>query len=608
MKKLMGLLLLLAAVAFACAGLGETARVSTPGGKANVRRQAEPKAKIAYTVPNHSLVEVEETADGWSKITYKKKSGWIKNEFLLLPSNLPGMTVYPDGETLILTDEPDTGSAIVGAVSPLQAVEVIDVQGGWCYVRFGDSVGWVKTENFSWQRAEAAGEGDWILQAGMFVGPAGAQDGLAEGDPVQVALIRDGQCLAGAAQSWRWLPTGSVCLAGVEDEVTDSLAGLRPIEASQKAQAALKKAFKAFEKENLYCLVGAGADFSGYAGPLYHCAFYNEQDRYAYGALVRPEDGRVVFTAAYDGFAVPRKIKDLLPEGQVELTLSTGTPRLGEVMDITVRAWTDHKCAWSVTGDNIKPYTGKPGSHFAAAYRPRAAGSYTLTVEVTDETGQSVRASADFTVAEGEAAPEALARTYSQKDGWWKNKTYRTSTLDKSGCAIFTLSHALTRMGFEGEDLQPERLAKRYSLCLTPDGTNNERLITEASRYFGFGTERDLFEDEEKITEALREGALFSFSIARGHIALIDGISDDGTMVHIVDSAPTATFERIVNTSVYYPTRGGTFRAALSPDDIDGARWYFDQDAYGGLEYWMTVEYAARRGVRLIKPGADADE
>ena len=103
----------------------------------------------------------------------------------------------------------------------------------------------------------------------------------------------------------------------------------------------------------------------------------------------------------------------------------------------------------------------------------------------------------------------------------------------------------------------------------------------------------------------LREGAFFTFRVARGHIAMIGGISSDGTMMRIVDSAPSATIERIIKVSMYYETRSGGFRKAVSLDEIPGARWYLDTNEWGGLEYWMPVSYGAKLGVRLIQPAGD---
>ena len=196
-----------------------------------------------------------------------------------------------------------------------------------------------------------------------------------------------------------------------------------------------------------------------------------------------------------------------------------------------------------------------------------------------------------------------LADIYSQKDGWWKDKKYRHSNLGKSGCAIFTLSHALQRMGHTEDAVLPENLAVKYAYCLIPgEGTSNELLINTAARDFGFKTRAKLYDDKAQILQLLDEGAYFSFSIARGHIALVCGRNEDGSMIRVVDSAPGATFERINGAAPSYQTRSGAYRAALSPDDLPGTRWYFETDEYGGLEYWLPMEYVAKRGVRLIQP------
>jgi hypothetical protein len=51
--------------------------------------------------------------------------------------------------------------------------------------------------------------------------------------------------------------------------------------------------------------------------------------------------------------------------------------------------------------------------------------------------------------------------------------------------------------------------------------------------------------------------------------------------------------------------RSGVFRAALTLDDLPGSRWYLETDEYGGLEYWLPMDYVAKRGVRLIQPIAE---
>ena len=215
--------------------------------------------------------------------------------------------------------------------------------------------------------------------------------------------------------------------------------------------------------------------------------------------------------------------------------------------------------------------------------------------------GASIGYEARFTVEESGTAAEA-PEVYSQKDGWWLDKKYSRSNLDQSGCAIFTLSHALQRLGKASEKTAPDVLAKTYPKYLAESGTVTGNLLAAAGRDFGFKTEKDKISDASRIVQGFREGAVFSFAIVSGHIALAAGLSEDGTMVHIVDSAPSATFERIENARLYIDDGQGGYQAVTSLWDIPGAKYYLETDQFGGLEYYLTLDYVAGRGVRLIQP------
>ncbi|MBR1585029.1 MAG: SH3 domain-containing protein [Clostridia bacterium] len=607
--KALFLIVLLLALGALPGAMAESARVVTPGGKLNIRKSDSEKSKLVTDVPNKALVEVEEIGDTWTKITYKKKTGYVKTEYLKIPSQLPGKTVYADEGTIFLRAEPKADAAIVTPVGRQEAVQIVLVQGSWARASYGKLTGYVEVSHFSYQLEQASGSAEWISESGVLVKNAALRQTadaasaqvttLKKGQEVTVTVIDGKMCLVGAGENWGYVPTASVLLSGPEDSAKTT-GSITPAKAADAAITALKKAYKTFQQSKLYYQITTVKSRSGIKGSLYVCGFFNEKDQYVYGALINGKTGKVLFTGAYTGFAVPEKLQNLLPKGQVELTLSADTLAVGDVLDVTVQAWTLHECQYTLMKDGAVAAQSEPGQHFNAAYRPREAGEYTLSVAVRDEKGNESTAEAAFRVEEAQGE-QALSLIYSQKDGWWKNVAYRQSNMEHSGCAIFTLSHALQRMGKTGGDLQPGALAKTYALCLTPEGTNNERLITTAAKDYGFTTQRQLITDEKQIVSLLRKGNLFSFSVARGHIALVSGISADGTMAMIVDSAPSATFERIVNAALYYPMRSGSFRAALSLDDIPGARWYFDMDDYGGLEYYLPMAYVAKRGVRLIQ-------
>lgn len=191
---------------------------------------------------------------------------------------------------------------------------------------------------------------------------------------------------------------------------------------------------------------------------------------------------------------------------------------------------------------------------------------------------------------------------YSQSSGYWKDKPYGNTTLQQSGCAIFALSHALQCLGFQGEEITPEYLAAHYAASLREGGTVNSYLVGHAGDDRGFKTRYDLYDSLPAIRQKLDEGAVFSFAVVKGHIAMVAGQSQDGTMLRIIDSAPSATWERIQNAGLYTLAEDGSFAPLERLGDIPGLRYYIETGCYGGAEYWLEADYVARRGVRLIQP------
>ena len=612
MKKIArGLAALLLVCMLVCGAAAESVRVVTPGGPVKVRKSGSDKARLVTNVPNYTLVELLEEGEEWSEIKYKGYTGFVKTQFLRLPSALPGKTVYPDEGTLLLRETAAVDAAPVGIVSPEERVTVQSVEDGWAKVIAGDgllpgAVGWVPSLNLSWQREMPGEASAWIPEPAMVMESVDLRLTpdeeapllllLEEGTEITVAGFADGYCLAVAEESVGYLPVGKVCLLGIREE--DKLPADEDgrAKAEEKAAASLKKQYKSFKNERLYTEASL-------KDGVWHIGYYNDSGQYRYAALVDAESKKVTWTADYTAFIGPVRAQTILARGQVRVTLSADTLAVGEVLEAEAAAWDGALFAWQIRFDGKLLADSKPGPHYIACFRPRKAGTYELTLTATDGEKLNKHEQVTFTVTESET-PAGTETVYSQQDGSWKSVAYRDRDLEQSGCAIFALAHALNRLGFEGESTAPAALAKAYSLCLTPTGTNNERLIRTAGADFGFTTRSALIGDAGKIASRLREGRLFSFAIVTGHIALIDAVSEDGTMVHVVDSAPSATFERLKGASLYLLGRSGTFTAVQSLDEIPGARWYPETDGYGGLEYWMPLKYAAGRGVRLIAPVA----
>ena len=300
----------------------------------------------------------------------------------------------------------------------------------------------------------------------------------------------------------------------------------------------------------------------------------------------------------------------LLPAALAEpaITFTPEHPRMGDYVDVTVTPDREgaQSIAWSLATPDETVFSGKETDHFTASFRPRLEAEYTLTVTVSY--GKKDTETAGIVIPVSGAAPvqEGPDVVYSQKDGWWHDKIYSAKhhrSVEKAGCALFALSHALQRMGFTGEEVQPDRLAERYKYCYVEGrGTANEILTGDAAETWGFSTMAELIETEEGLRTCFLLGDRFTFSIVNGHIAYADALSEDGAKVHVVDSAPGATYERIKNGSIYYRDETGAYREAKTPEELPGIRWFFETGEYGGMEYWMDLDYCARRGMRMIRP------
>lgn len=274
---------------------------------------------------------------------------------------------------------------------------------------------------------------------------------------------------------------------------------------------------------------------------------------------------------------------------------------LGEELDVVLSCKEDASCRIRVFRDGKTVMKERELTSRTFSYRPREAGIYQMELIVSEPGGGTIGREIRFAVES--AAPEQAEGfvLYSQKDGWWLDKKYSRSNLDQSGCALFTLSHALELLGKASEKTEPAVLGRDYAAYLAESGTVTSNLLAAASREFGFRTEKDKISDAQRIAQLFDEDAVFSFAIVNGHIALAAGLSEDGTKVRVIDSAPSATIERIENACMYLPDGNGGWQAITSLWDVPGAKYYPETDQFCGMEYYLDLSYVASRGVRLIQ-------
>lgn len=539
MKRLNALLIALAIwIGTGCA-CAESAKIQTGSGSLNMRAKANSKSTVVAKIPNGSIVEISETGETWSKIVFKGKNGFVKTEYLVPYS--------AEEEARRAKEEADAKALLPNS-----------------------GFGWIETGSGSLNiRKKADGESDVVGRV-----PNGAVVETEEITSLWSRIVYRGKTGYVKTEYLRlpyelegediFADDGYVFLRSFPDAKAQSIAVIRADQPMTIREMTL-------EWIHVSCYDEAKGEISG---------FVSAQDV----AMLRNMPGE-------------RKSSDMT----VGVQISRNALKLGESMDITVSSDAQATYRYLVYLGGKKIVESVQTANAVTAYRPREVGSYRLEVVAYDAEGRATGCETFFTVAENPNLIEEK-EPYSQKDGWWLDKKYSKRNLDSSGCAIFALSHALHLMGHTEDAATPQQLAKTYPMYLAESGTVTARLLAAAGRDFGFSTQEDKVKNASEIAKALSSGVVCSFSVANGHIALAASLSEDGTKVRVLDSAPSATFERIKDSWLYIPDEQGGFKAVSSLWEIPGAKYYFETDQFGGLEYYMDLSYVAGRGVRPMKP------
>ena len=207
--------------------------------------------------------------------------------------------------------------------------------------------------------------------------------------------------------------------------------------------------------------------------------------------------------------------------GEASVTVEPECPRVGDYVEVTVTPDRENPDSVSYAlfygPDMEKVFSGKGVQRYSAWCRFRKEGVYTL--QITVAYGKEKETVPVEIHVSGEApAQEGADVIYSQKDGWWKKKKYASTELQTSGCAIFTMSHLLQRMGYTSEDVTPEELAKHYVFYRSGEGTWNEGLVNKCGEVYDFLSQKELLTSTKEIIAALRRGDYFSFSIEHEEI------------------------------------------------------------------------------------------
>lgn len=526
-------------------GWAQEARVDTGRGTLNMRRKADPKSVVVEHIPNGSKVEAENTEGEWSRITYKGKSGYVKTRYL----------DFSVGEE----STPHTEEETIGGAQQEEDRQLAIQTGGTAWICTGKG-----TLNL---RKKEDPKSAVVIK-------------IPDGARVQVET---------AEREWTRLTyQGKTGYVKTEYLRLDSQMVGKTIYPDDE-QLLLYEA----EDEQAQRVISVHA-----AQPM---KILSVGESWLYVSVDHPYAGE---QQGYVRLADVSRWKEAPAQGiapvYAHVAISSEELALGAVLDIAMQHDEGTRCTYTLYHDGKVILKDRSVAHDAFSYRAKKSGVYRLVAVAENAQGNSIRCEKLFTVLTEALADDGVV-LYSQKDGWWLDKKYGRSNLDQSGCAIFALSAALRLQGFGIEGTGAQALAATYPMYLTESGTVTENLIAAAARDFGLNSSKGRIKDSAEIEQRFAEGAVFSFSVASGHIALAAGMSEDGTKVKIIDSAPGATFERIEGARLYYPDGLGGFVAADTLMDIPGAKYYFETNDFGGLEYYLDLDYVAKRGVRMIK-------
>lgn len=116
----------------------------------NVRSSDSETADKLGKVSNGTKVEVlEQRPNGWTKIVFEGKEGYIKSEFLELAESAAGVTVIGTVTTMTNVNvriSADQTSEKLGVAAGGTTLDLVEVQDEWCKVIYDGQIGYIKAE------------------------------------------------------------------------------------------------------------------------------------------------------------------------------------------------------------------------------------------------------------------------------------------------------------------------------------------------------------------------------------------------------------------------------------------------------------------------------
>ena len=118
----------------------------------NVRSGPSTSYSVIGKVSEGDKVEVISTSNGWSKIKYNGKTGYVSSQYLsssTAPESTTTTTKYVNTLSLNVRSGPSTSYSVIGKVSEGDKVEVISTSNGWSKIKYNGKTGYVSSQYLS---------------------------------------------------------------------------------------------------------------------------------------------------------------------------------------------------------------------------------------------------------------------------------------------------------------------------------------------------------------------------------------------------------------------------------------------------------------------------
>lgn len=325
-----GIILAIILVMIQCIACAEPGVVDTRGGKLNMRKSPQDGARVITKISNGAGVEILEHLDGWYRISFRNKEGYVKEQYIRPLSDAVGKEIYSNGATVYVYEAMTKESGIVGMINSQQAMKVEQLTAEWALVSCDDISGYVQTDSIDQLNGEpiAAASNTWeagVLQSKTVLykqpNKKSKLGTYQRGQLVYISkydknwsLIRIAdEGVYGFAQK----PSVKLSPATAEEEIQpgdnkpfDEDQYISSGSAKSIAEKALKK-YSGFNSGKLNCTQDIVLSSNGIKGPMYRFYYFNKKDEYLYAAYVQAYTGDVLYTGDYSGFVYGKGASDL---------------------------------------------------------------------------------------------------------------------------------------------------------------------------------------------------------------------------------------------------------------------------------------------------------